>query len=590
MVTKSKISNSILRDIQIFEEDIKNNSTPSLLREITYASLLEQVGRTSEAKKYYQIVIDRDQEGTYSFIAKKALENLELNTIEKINIEKEQNPLGVHKVWHKLRWKNLSSHVKVAILSILITSFPLTVAQIIYNSIISSTLKEIRKEVSSVEYQHLLELENRFGKQQICINIFLIIVLMLIILVTIIVANSFARKVRCLAIFAQSLSLGRKATINDTYLQRHDEIGAIARSLQAIATINEMTLKTLCQEKSLRLRENEDLQNGMIELLMATQPVVDGNLTVRATAQNGITRSIADAFNVVVSNLEGLVLQVQNATFLVSASASDSQAFMLDLGEATATQIELVQEALNCVKAIEESIQSVAGVSQKVSMVAEHSLTSAKKGVESMEAAVDAVDLIDKSIAEVFLEIKQFTESSQEIYRIVDTISTISERTKLLGFNAKIKAEKVETGEKIDSLVEDIERLSGWIAQASQQIKDIVSTVQRGISGIHKNMETSSNQVEIGIKKITEAKLNFVEVVNNSVTVDRLLKSVIEETNIQFRTSKNLSTNIEFIVDITNASSSGLKKTLEAMENLLLDMQNLQVAVSTFKVNRFSKE
>lgn len=588
MTVNDSSTTSISQAIEILKEEIRINPNSDLLSKITLASLLEKSNKNSEAKTIYQAVIDQDREGLYGSIARRALENLAF--IDNINLEKKLNHISCHNFskfgsnWHGLKWKGLSSYSKLAIFSIVTISLPFIIAtQTLVSSVNYSALQEL-KEAPSFNNQRLIAVEKKLKKQQVYIYALLGIILILIYLLIIKFANYFTRLLKYIAIFAQAMELGDNVIMNDTYLQRQDEIGAVARNLKAIADLTEITLRTLHQEQRLRLQENQVFQNAIIDLLIETQSVVDGDLTARVTVKNGITSSIADAINVVISNLQELVLRVQIATKRVSASAVYSQDYMLNLDQAAATQIEIVQEVLNSVKLIEKSIQSIVEVSQTVTETVNRSLASATKGVSAMDTTVNAVDLLRTSIAETLLKTKQFAESSQEIFRIVDTISTISKQTNMLSINARLEAVKAgESGESINLVAEDIERLSRQIARATKEIEQIVTTVQQGISDVQGNMEVNSKQVEIGTRMLTETKLNFVELVDNSEIVNSLLQSVFKETKKQAIESQTLSANVNFVVEIAEAALSGSTKTMQSIKKLLDETEQLQNSVSKFK-------
>lgn len=455
----------------------------------------------------------------------------------------------------------------------------------IYNhqQLINSSSKPIGTILIS---QTLTEVENRLMNQQLYAYTIGGIIFLIATIIIIKLTSSFVRPLKYLISFSQAVGSGKQGLrIKDTYIQRQDEIGVLSRNLNAIAANTEATLKALHQQEFLQLQEKERLECEMIDLLLHTQTAMSGNLTARARVNQGITGSIADAFNTVIFSLQEVVLRVKIATEQVCRSAADSQISVSELDQAAVTQTEILEKCLSSVKAIEISVQSVAEASHKVAQTAHQVLTSATEGVQSMEQTANSIKTLCTNVTQTSAEAKLLAESSQEIYKIVSIISNISEKTDVLALNATLEATKAgEHGQGFRLVADEVRRLARQVTQATQEIEQLVSTMQQGTSDVLRTMEASSMQVGVSTEMVARTKLILLEVVSNSEAVDRLLQSITQETTLQVESSRKVYKTMPAVVASAQTASTESAKVSLALQNLLKDIQELQASVSQFQV------
>jgi peptide/nickel transport system ATP-binding protein len=95
-------------------------------------------------------------------------------------------------------------------------------------------------------------------------------------------------------------------TVSTISLDTNDEIGEIAGSFNQISAALQQsrTLKTTVDS------ENESLQAGIFDLLQVVSRAADGELTVRASVNEGAIGNVADAFNQMMESMQKLLGQI----------------------------------------------------------------------------------------------------------------------------------------------------------------------------------------------------------------------------------------------------------------------------------------
>lgn len=373
-----------------------------------------------------------------------------------------------------------------------------------------------------------------------------------------------------------------------------DEVGQLACSFNQMAdTINAsdfiMAEQTSQRQSELdfQRQENERLQQGVIQLLLDIEGAKMGDLTVRATVDNGEMGSVADAFNATIQSLNQLVTQMQIATNQVHQSAFNSEASVRRLSQEATTQAEVVSVTLNSVAEMAHSIQSVADSAQEAAVIARKALLAAQEGWETMDETVRSIQNIRTSVVETSKKVKRLAESSQEIYKIVSIISGISEKTNLLAFNASIEAARAgKNGQGFRVVADEVRRLAERVTNSTKEIEQLVSTIQQETAEVLQTMDQSTKQVVTGTKLVGKTKQTLENLAVISQKIDQLLQSISVSTVSQTQASKMVNQTMEEVAAIAKNTSSESEAVSSALQALVAVAEELQGYMAKFRVDK----
>lgn len=403
-------------------------------------------------------------------------------------------------------------------------------------------------------------------------------------LVAIIIAGSFARPLRRLAEFAAAVGNGKQELrLEDTH--RQDEIGVLTRNLNGMAANIEANLQAIKQQSALQRQEKENLQQGMINLLLETETAQNGDLTVRAKVDRGETGALADAFNRVMDSLQTLVVQVKSAVNSVQTEAIDTEERVQKLSASASNSSSVVAQTLLTVAQMEQSIGAIAQSAQTAAQIARTALESAQFGDRTMAQTVDSIEMLGASVNETTTKAKRLAESAQEISQIVSIITEISEKTNVLAFNAAIEASKAgEHGKGFRQVANEVRRLALIVTQSTQEIEQLVSTIQQGTGDVLKTMEVSNTNVVTTTQQVTKTKQTLQSLADISQEIDSVLQSISMNTVSQAEKSKIVNSSMQTAEAIAQTTKIESAAVLSAMQELLEVAQELQNSVSRFRV------
>ncbi len=181
---------------------------------------------------------------------------------------------------------------------------------------------------------------------------------------------------------------------------------------------------------------------------------------------------------------------------------------------------------------VSQSIYQIAQGSDEVA----HSVTQTQPiieaGKQDIETSIGQMRFIHNTVTELSTSVKSLDSRSQQISQIVNVITDIAEQTNLLALNAAIEAARAgEHGKGFAVVASEVKKLAEQSASSTEQIKQLIGTIQQEIQQTVSMMESGTNEVDKGIHIVENAHSSF-----NTVTeyVGKMTEQIQQITiNIQ---------------------------------------------------------
>ena len=332
-------------------------------------------------------------------------------------------------------------------------------------------------------------------------------------------------------------------------------------------------------------RENEDLNNSVVQLLQAVAQLSNKDLTAKAPVSANVIGTVSDSINLlahetgrVLSEVTSIAAQVKLATERVKRQADSVNA----TAAAERSDVERASENLANANKVMTQVAELAAASNRA---AEQATTSTVTALGAVNETVRGMEGIRESIAEAEKRIKRLGERSQEITGIVNLINTIAERTHVLALNASMQAAAAgDAGRGFAVVAEEVQRLAESSRQATQQIAQLVNNIQIETSDTINTVNKTISQVVAGSEIAAKSGQQMRETQQSTASLVELVKRITSSAQVQMKITTELRNRVHQIGASTEKTAAEILLQSEATADLSKSADRLVESVRVFKL------
>jgi methyl-accepting chemotaxis protein len=337
-------------------------------------------------------------------------------------------------------------------------------------------------------------------------------------------------------------------------------------------------------------RENEDLNNSVVQLLQAVAQLSNKDLTAKAPVSANVIGTVSDSINLlahetgrVLSEVTSIAAQVKLSTERVKRQAESVNA----TAAAERSDVERASENLANANKVMTQVAELAAASNRA---AEQATTSTVTALGSVNETVRGMEGIRESIAEAEKRIKRLGERSQEITGVVNLINMIAERTHVLALNASMQAAAAgDAGRGFAVVAEEVQRLAESSRQATQQIAQLVNNIQIETSDTINTVNKTIAQVVSGSELAAKSGAQMRETQQSTASLVELVKRITSSAQVQMKITTELRNRVHQIGASTEKTAAEILLQSEATSDLSKSADRLVESVRVFKLPTTSR-
>jgi methyl-accepting chemotaxis protein len=405
------------------------------------------------------------------------------------------------------------------------------------------------------EVTHAYQQEQLLKQISMSNSLLLIIALLTIILglvIAIVITNSISKPIVSVSEAAVRIGEGDIA-VELPSSPRMDEVGVLMRAFSRMI---------------LFLKEMTDTANLMSK----------GNLQIEIRPQSE-KDIFGNAFRTMSETLKSQLKEISDSTTILTSMVTDISATSSQLSASSTETVTAISETTTTVEEVKQTAMLTNEKAKSISENSAKTVQVARNGEKAVNETSNGMTRIREQMGSIAESIMKLSEQSQAIGNIMNSINDLAEQSNLLAVNASIEAAKAgEEGKGFAVVAEEVKSLAQQSKLATQQVREILTDVQKATSTAVMATEEGSKVVEAGIKQAADAGnaiKALADVINEAAQSTSQIGASVQQQFVGINQVTEAIRNISVASNQNLESTKQLEKTSEKLDVLAKNLINL---------------
>lgn len=303
-----------------------------------------------------------------------------------------------------------------------------------------------------------------------------------------------------------------------------------------------------------------------------------GNINEMIDSLAGIVRQINKTVDQVASESEELKRSAEQS----SDAASQIAASIQGVADGADAQLQGSEQSARAMEEVAGGIQRIAESSGSVADMTNRVALEVEDGVADIRTAIEQMDVIGASAGEASTAMEDLSARSNEIGRIVDVISEISNQTALLSLNASIEAARAgEQGRGFAVVANEVKKLAEQTQRSVEDIGSLIGGIQLTSDRALRSMQRNVEAIDEGVVKMRSIGEGFQQIRVAVRDTAGQIQDISATTEQLSAGSEEISASVAEMVGISKASAENTQTVAGSAEEQSAIAEDITASAQT---------
>ncbi len=320
------------------------------------------------------------------------------------------------------------------------------------------------------------------------------------------------------------------------------------------------------------------------DLTAVAKSVEGGNLSIDVPIK-GDRDELGSALAAMVRSNREVIREIMEATNVLSSASSQMLAMSSQLASGSMETATAVSETTTTIEEIKQTSRQVNQRAGIVSDLMNSASQSSEDGWRMVGESISGINKIKAQMQFIAEGIVKLSEQSQAIASIITSVADIANQSNLLAVNASIEAAKAgEQGKGFAVVAQEVRSLAEQSKEATEQVRTILSDIQKAINGSVMATEQGTQSVDVGVKLAQETR-DAIRVMSEGMTKSAQSSTqIVLSSNEQVTGIDQVALAMENIKKASDQIVASTRQTEQATRSLSDMGQRLKSVVDRYKV------
>ena len=294
---------------------------------------------------------------------------------------------------------------------------------------------------------------------------------------------------------------------------------------------------------------------------------------------------MAHSFNSMIEVFQQTVGQLTNSATQLTAASKQQSIITSETKRGVREQTSQTEQIATAMNEMTITVQEVAQNAEQAANSAHEANRLTNDGQRVVSGTVAGINELAQEIDNAANTIEKVAEDGVKIGSVLDVIRGIAEQTNLLALNAAIEAARAgEQGRGFAVVADEVRTLASRTQQSTQEIQDMIESLQSGTERAVQVMENSRNKAQDSVAQASQAGESLAAISNAVNNINDMNTQIASAATQQESVSEEINRNITAISRIASETADGAEQIDTSGQHLASLAMELQGSVAQLKV------